>query len=223
VEQALQQRERETAASYAAARAMWEAICGNAVEGKSSAMTALDLSRGRDIEYAAGVALGLSGGSSRSGELAEDLVERFPEDTFVNFTYAPVLRALAALGRGKPAESVERLEIARPYELAVNGLNFPNFTAGSLHSAYVRGEAFVALRQYGAATAEFQKILDHRGMVGMDPIGALAHLQLGRVFALSGDKAKAQAAYETFLALWKDADADIPTLKSAKAEYSKLQ
>jgi len=223
VERALQQRESETAASYAAARAMWEAICGNAAEGKASAMMALDLSTGRDVEYAAGVALGFSGGSSRSGRLAEDLVKRFPEDTFVNFTYAPVLRALAALGRGKPAESVERLEIARPYELAVNGLNFPNFTVGSLHSAYVRGEAFIALRQYAAAAAEFQKILDHRGIVGMDPIGALAHLQLGRMFSLSGDKAKAKAHYDAFLALWKDADPDIPTLESAKAEYSRLQ
>src|SRR5262249_51763895 len=159
------------------------------------AMRALDLSKGRDVEYAAGVALGPSGGSSRSGGLAEDLVKRFPEDTFVNFTYAPVLRALGALGRGKPAESIERLEIARPYGLAVNGLNFP-LTVGGLHSAYVRGEAFITLRQYAAAAAEFQKILDHRGIVGMDPIGALAHLQLGKMFSLSGDKAKAKTHYD---------------------------
>ena len=151
-----------------------------------------------------------------------DLEKRFPEDTFVKFTYVPVLRALAALGRGKPADSVERLEIALPYELAVNGLNFPNFYLGGLHSAYVRGEAFIAAHRYAEAAAEFQKILDHRGIVGADPIGALAHLQLGRVFALSGDKTKAKAAYEAFLALWKDADPDIPILKSAKAEYARL-
>jgi serine/threonine protein kinase/Flp pilus assembly protein TadD len=223
VELALQQRESETAASYAAARAVWEAICGNAAEAETSATRALGLSRGRDVQYAAGLALGLSGSSSRSGALAEDLVKRFPEDTFVNLTYAPVLRALAALGRGKPAESVERLEIARPYELAVNGLNFPNFTAGGLHSAYVRGGAFVTLRQYGAAAAEFQKLLDHRGIVGMDPIGAVAHLQLGRIFSFSGDRAKAKAQYDAFLALWKDADPDIPILKTAKAEYSSFQ
>ena len=138
------------------------------------------------------------------------------------FTYAPVLRALAALGRGKPADSVERLQIARPYELAVNGLNFPHFNLGGLHSAYVRGEAFIAAHRYAEAAAEFQKILDHRGIVGTDPIGALAHLQLGRVFALSGDKTKAKAAYQAFLALWKDADPDIPILKSAKAEYARL-
>ena len=92
----------------------------------------------------------------------------------------------------------------------MNGLNFPHFYLGGLHSAYVRGEAFLAAHRYAEAAAEFQKILDHRGIVGADPIGALAHLQLGRVFALSGDKTKAKAAYEAFLALWKDADPDYP-------------
>ena len=140
----------------------------------------------------------------------------------MKFTYVPVLRALAALERGKPADSVERLQIALPYELAVNGLNFNHFYLGGLHSAYVRGEALIAAHRYAEAAAEFQKILDHRGIVGADPIGALAHLQLGRVFALSGDKTKAKAAYEAFLALWKDADPDIPILKSAKAEYARL-
>ena len=178
--------------------------------------------KGRDVEYAAGLALALSGDSSRSEALAGDLEKRFPEDTFAKFTYVPVLRALAALGRGKPADSVERLQIALPYELAVNGLNFNHFYLGGLHSAYVRGEAFIAAHRYAEAAAEFQKILDHRGIVGLDPIGALAHLQLGRVFALSGDRAKAKAAYEAFLALWKDADPDVPILKSAKAEYARL-
>ena len=117
---------------------------------------------------------------------------------------------------------MERLQIALPYELAANGLNFNHFYPGGLHSAYVRGEALVAAHRYAEAAAEFQKILDHRGIVGTDPIGALAHLQLGRVFALSGDKTKAKAAYEAFLALWKDADPDVPILKSAKAEYARL-
>jgi len=126
------------------------------------------------------------------------------------------------LGRGKPADSLEHLQIAQPYELAANGLNFNHWYLGGLHSAYVRGEAFLALHRYAEAAAEFQKILDHRGLVGADPIGALAHLQLGRVFALSGDKTKAKTAYEAFLALWKDADADVPILKSAKAEFATL-
>jgi hypothetical protein len=98
----------------------------------------------------------------------------------------------------------------------------PIVHSGGMHSAYVRGEAFIAERRYAEAAAEFQKIIDHRGIVGLDPIGVLAHLQLGRVFALSGDQAKAKDAYEAFLALWKDADADVPILRTAKAEYSRL-
>jgi tetratricopeptide (TPR) repeat protein len=116
---------------------------------------------------------------------------------------------------------VKRLEIALRYELAANGLNV-NHYLGGLHLAYVRGEAFLATRQYPEAEAEFQKILDNRGIVGADPIGALAHLRLGRVFALSGDKIKAKTAYQAFLAMWKDADPDVPILKSAKAEYDRL-
>jgi eukaryotic-like serine/threonine-protein kinase len=223
VDLALQEEERERAASYRAARAVWEASCGNAAEGKRSAMAAIGLSKGRDVEYVAGFALALAEDSGRSEALAGDLEKRFPEDTFVKFTYAPVLRALALLARGKPVDTVERLQIARQYELAANGLNFNHFYLGGLHSAYVRGEAFIAAQQYAEAAAEFQKILDHRGLVGLDPIGALAHLQLGRAFALSGDKNKAQAAYREFLTLWKDADPDIPILKRAKAEYAKLQ
>src|SRR6185295_7609553 len=167
-------------------------------------------------------ALGLSGGPSRSEALAGDLEKRFPEDTFAKFTYVPVLRALSALEHGKPTDSVERLHIALPYELAVNGLNFNHFYLGGLHSAYVRGEALLAAHQYAEAAAEFRKILDHRGIVGADPIGALAHLQLGRTFALSADKTKAKAAYQDFLALWKDADPDIAILRQAKSEYAKL-
>jgi tetratricopeptide (TPR) repeat protein len=223
VDLALQEGARGEAANYQAARGVWETICGNAAGGKESAMAALELSNGRDIEYAAGLALALSGGSSRSEALAEDLVKRFPEDTFVKFTYAPVLRGLAALGRGKPADSLDRLEVARRFELAVNGLNFPQLNLGGLHSAYVRGEAFIAAHRYAEAAAEFQKILDHRGIVGMDPIGALAHLQLGRAYTLSGDNAKAKSAYERFLTLWKDADLDSPILKQAKVEFAKLQ
>ena len=185
-------------------------------------MAAIELSKGRDVQYAAGLALALSRDSSRSEALAGDLEKRFPEDTFVRFTYVPVLGALSALKRGKPAEAVERLHTALPYELAVNGLNFAHFYLGGLHSAYVRGEALIAAHRHAEAAAEFQKILDHRGIVGLDPIGTLAHVQLGRVFALSGDKAKAKVAYQYFLAFWKDADPDIPILRTAKAEYARL-
>jgi tetratricopeptide (TPR) repeat protein len=221
---ARQQGERdETAASYQAARAVWEAVCGNAAVGKRDAMAALERSEGRDVQYAAGLALALAGDTTRSEQLADDLEKRFLEDTFAKFTYVPVLRALAALQRGNPADSVERLHIALPYELAVNGLNFSHYYLGGLHSAYVRGEALMAGHRYAEAAVEFQKILDHREIVGLDPIGALAHVQLGRVFALSGDATKAKAAYQTFLTLWKDADADVPMLRQAKAEYARLQ
>ena len=223
VDLALQEGDRETVASYRAARAVWEAVYRNAAEGERSAIAALDLSKGRDVEYAAGFALALSGDSSRSEALAGDLEKRFPEDTFVKFTYAPVLHALALQAQGKPADSVERLQIALRYELAVTGLNFNHFYLGGLHSAYVRGEALVATRRYSEAAAEFQKILDHRGLVGLDPISALAHLQLGRALVLAGDAAKAKTAYQDFLTLWKEADPDIPILIAAKAEYAKLK
>jgi tetratricopeptide (TPR) repeat protein len=222
VELALQEELREEAATYEAARAVWEALSGNGAAGKKSAIAALELSNAREIEYAAGLALAFAGDTSGSEARAGDLEKRFPEDTFVKFTYVPVLRAFAALELKKPAESVERLQIALRYEMAANGLNFARHYLGGLHSAYVRGEAFMAARRYAEAAAEFQKILDHRGIVGLDPIGALAHLQLGRVFVLSGDKTKAKAAYEAFFALWKDADLDIPILKRAKADYARL-
>jgi serine/threonine protein kinase/tetratricopeptide (TPR) repeat protein len=222
VDLALQEGERKVAATFIAARAVWEALCGNSAEARTAAMAALELPTGRDVEYAASLALALSGSSARSEALSGDLAKRFPEDTFVKFTYVPVLLALASQGKGTFADSVERLEITRSYELAVNGLNFPYLIIGGLHSAYVRGQAFMAERRNVEAGAEFQKILDHRGLVGLDPIGALAHLQLGRVFVSSGDKIKAKAAYEAFLAVWREADPDVPILKNAKAEYARL-
>ena len=218
---ALQAGERESVASYQAARAVWESVCGNVAEAKRVASAALQLSKGRDVEYAAALALALAGDVSRSEALATDLETRLPEDTFVKFTYVPVLRALNALAQGKPADSVERLQVALQYELAANGLNFTRYLGG-LHSAYGRGEALLALHRYADAAAEFQKILDHRGLVGADPIGPLAHLQLGRTFALSGDKDKARREYQEFFTLWKDADADVPILKQAKAESKAL-
>jgi tetratricopeptide (TPR) repeat protein len=223
VDLAQQEGDREMAAKYQAARAVWEAACGNAAEGKRYATAALERSTGRDVEFTAALAHGLAGGSPQSEALAEDLDRRFPEDTFAKFTYVPVLRGLAELRRGKPVESVELLQTALRYELAVTGLNFPQFYLGGLYSAYVRGEALRAMRRHADAAAEFQKILDHRGLVGLDPIGTLVHLQLGRALAMSGDASRARSAYEAFLMLWKDADADVPILKSATAEYQRLQ
>ncbi|MGE0704008.1 MAG: hypothetical protein AB7P22_08740, partial [Vicinamibacterales bacterium] len=221
-ELALQEGQRETAAIYQAIRATWEALCGNAGEGTRRAMAALERSNGREVEYAAALALGLAGRVDRVEGLGNDLEQRFPEDTFVMFTYAPVLRGLAALKRGMAESGVARLQVALRYELAANGINFNNY-GGGLYSAYVRGEALTAVRRHTEAAAEFQKVLDHPGIVGTDPIGVLAYLQLGRALVASGHKTKANAAYETFLALWKDADGDIPVLRRAKAEYARLQ
>ncbi len=223
MDQAVQERQRETAASYLAARAVWEAGYGTVVEARHDAAAAMAMSNGRDVEYTAGLALGLSGDVARVQAIADDLEKRFPEDTFARFTYVPVLRALSALGRGKPEDSLAQLQIALPYELAVNGLNFNHFYLGGLHSAYVRGEALLALHRYAEAAAEFQKILGHRGLVGADPIGPLTHVQLGRTLVLSGDTSKAKAEYQDFFMLWKDADPDIPILRLARTEYTRLQ
>ena len=222
VDLAAQEGDREMAARYQAARGVWEGLFGNAVEGKYNALAALERSRGRDVEYTAALALALSGRSSRSQALADDLEKRFPEDTFAKFTYVPVVRGLGALGGGNPGETVERLQATLRYELAANGLNFNQFYLGGMHSAYVRGQALMASQRYVDAAVEFQKILDHRGLVGLDPIGTLAHLWLGRLFALTGEKTKSKAAYETFLDLWKDADPSVPLVKHARAEHARL-
>jgi len=202
------------AAVYETDAALREALFGNASTARQRAMAALGLSNSRDVEYGIAFALAVSGDSSRSQTLTDDLAKRLQEDTKVTFAYNPTLRALLAMNHREPSKAVEMLQNSIPYELG---------TAASLYPAYVRGEAYLAARQGREAAVEFQKILDHRGIVVSDLIGALAHLQLGRAYALSGDDAKANIAYKDFLTLWKDADPDIPILKEAKAEYAKLQ
>ena len=185
-------------------------------------MAALELSKNREAEYGAAFALALSRDFSQAQSLANDLERRFPEDTSVRFSYLPVLCARLALNHGDASKALELLQIAVPYELGVPRSSVSG-EFGALYPVYVRGEDRLAARQGAEAATEFQKILDHRGIVISDPIGALAHLQLGRAFTLAGDKTKAKTAYQDFLTLWKDADPDIPILKQAKAEYAKLQ
>ena len=222
VDLAQQAGQRERAAIYEAGAAVWEAFYGNTSAARRSATAALELSTGRDVEYGAAFALALAGDFSRSEALAKDLGRRFPEDTSVQFSYLPTLRALFALSHGKPSDALELLQVAVPYELAQTGIGFFAFF-GNLYPAYVRGEAYLAAHQGAEAATEFQKILNHCGIVLADPVGAAARLQLGRAFALSGDKTKAKAAYQDFLTLWKGADPDIPILQQAKAEFVKLQ
>jgi len=222
VDLARQSSQQERAALFETGAATWEAFFGNEAEARRSATTALELSKARDVEYGAAFALALSGDFSQSQTLPNDLDERFPEDTLVRFTYVPTLRALFALKHSQPADAIELLQVNVPYELAVPGISYFGFF-GSLYPVYVRGESYLAQHQDAQAAAEFQKILDHPGLVFADPVGAVARLQLGRAYAMSGDNAKARAAYQDFLTLWKDADPDIPILKQAKAEYAKLQ
>jgi eukaryotic-like serine/threonine-protein kinase len=214
-------RREEDAAMYRAVSAFREALFGNAAMARQLTTVSQGPSSGRDLDYAAALAFAYAGDAQRARALADSLGKRFPEDTIVQFNYLPTLRAKLALLRANPQEALHSLESAAPYELGLpaNSLyNWPN-----LYPVYVRGEAYLAAYQGKEAAAEFQKILDHRGLVFNEPIGALAHLQLGRAYSLRGDAAKARAAYQDFLTLWKDADPDIPILREAKAEYARLE
>jgi hypothetical protein len=219
LESALREDEKEAAATYEAEAAVREALVGNTSLMSKHAQAALALSKGRDVEALLAIALELAGDSAYATRLADDLEKRFPEDTIVQSNYLPTIHAAASLRVSDADKAIGALAAAAPYELGsiVETLNFV------LYPVYLRGEAYLAAKQGTAAAAEFQKILDHPGVVRSEPIGALARLQLGRAYALSGDNTKARVAYKDFLTLWKDADPDIPILKQAKAEYAKLQ
>jgi eukaryotic-like serine/threonine-protein kinase len=213
-------QEEETAAGYAAADALVEALFGNAPEARQRAAGALGISANPEAQYGVALALGLAGDAARAEIIAEDLAKGLPEDTLVQFNYVPTIHAQTAIARKDFQKAIEVLQAAAPYELAA--LHFKGFAA-AVYPVYVRGEAYLAAHQGSEAAAEFQKILDHRGVVLNEPIGALAHLQVGRAYAMQGDTTKAKAAYQDFLTLWKDADPDIPILMAAKAEYAKLK
>jgi serine/threonine protein kinase/tetratricopeptide (TPR) repeat protein len=213
--------EKEAAATHSVVSSLREALFGNADEARRRANLALGHSEGRDVQYGAALALAYTGDERRAQALTGDLAKKFPEDTIVQFNYLPTLRARLAVNRGKASEAIEILRAATPYELGMTTFSTYGWTA--MYPVFVRGEAYLAEHEDSAAAAEFQKILDHRGIVVNGPIGALAHLGLARAYAMQGDTAKAKAAYQGFLTLWKDADPDIPILKEAKAEYAKLQ
>jgi len=212
--------EKETAATYHAVSALREALFDNAAKARQQATAAKGRSTGRDLDYAVALALAYAGDANRAQALADDLRRRFPEDTIVQVNYLPTLRAKLALLHANPQEALFILGAASPSELGLPSLNYYNWP--NLYPVYVRGEAYLAAHQGKEAAVEFQKILGHRGIVLNEPIGALAHLQLGRAYAMQGDTAKSRAAYQDFLTLWKDADLDIPVLREAKAEYARL-
>jgi len=211
--------ERETASAYEADAAVREALFGNAAEARLRAGSALVLSSGRMAKFGAALALAFAGDGERAQRLADELAKSFPRDTVVNINFVPTIRAQIALNRRDFSRAIEELKSTVSFELGQPGDT--SFTP-SLYPVYVRGEAYMGAHQAKEAAAEFQKILDHRGVVVNEPIGALAHVGLARAHALQGDTAKARAAYQEFLTLWKNADADVAVLKEAKAEYAKL-
>jgi tetratricopeptide (TPR) repeat protein/predicted Ser/Thr protein kinase len=212
---------RERAGMFEAARAVWEAFYGNAAAARQGAARALELGRGPDVDYAAAFALALAADVPQARALAEDLAREYPEETFVQFMYLPTLQALFALNTPDPAAAIQALQIASRYDLALGGAGF-RWGFGGLYPIYVRGLAYLAAGQPAEAVAEFQRILDHRSIILVDPMGAMARLQLARALTLSGETAKAKSAYDDLFTLWKGADSDLPVLKQARAEYAKL-
>ena len=224
VEIAQKSGRRERAGLFDAGRAVWEAFYGNAAAARQGATSALELGRGgREVDYAAAFALALAGDLPQSRALAQVLAREFPEDTSVQFMYLPTLRALFSLNTSTPdaAAAIHALQAASRYDLALGRVGFVG-RFGGLYPIYVRGLAYLAARQPTAAAAEFQRILDHRSIVLVDPMDAMARLQLARALVLSGDIVKAKSAYNDLLTLWKNADPDIRVLKEAQAEYARL-
>jgi eukaryotic-like serine/threonine-protein kinase len=211
--------EKETAAGYQAEAALREALVGNLSLARRQAHAAVAFSNGKDVSAISAISLALAGEAPSATRLAADLAERFPDDTIVQFNYLPAIRAATALQAGNPTRAIEALAPAAPYELGspAQGFSF------ALYLVYLRGNAYLATHQSASAAGEFQKILDHYGVVGNEPIGALAHLGLARAYALSGDAAKARITYQDFLALWQNADPDLPIFNQAKTEYAKLK
>jgi len=207
--------DKDSAANYAVVATLREALYGNVTQGPVA--TALRISNDREAQYAGAMTLALTGNVAQAESLANELNRHHPEDTIVQVNYLPTLKAQFALKRNNSADAIEVLRAATPYELGFADDSF------ALLPIYVRGQAFLAANKGNEAAIEFQKILDHRGVLLNFPISALAHLQLGRAYAMQGDTAKAKAAYQDFLTLWKDADPDIPIFIAAKAEYAKLK
>jgi eukaryotic-like serine/threonine-protein kinase len=211
VDSALREGEKEVAAEYETSAALREALFGNSGEARRRLLTLVNQSR--PLKYRAALAMAYAGDEKRTQGIGDGLFNGFPEDTVAQSICVPTLRAKLAVNRNDPVKALDFLEVVAPFE----------FGSDDPYPVYVRGEAYLAARRGGEAAVEFRKILDHKGIVLNEPIGALAHLQLGRAYVLQGDAAKAKTAYQDFLTLWKDADPDIPILKQAKAEYAKLQ
>jgi serine/threonine protein kinase/Flp pilus assembly protein TadD len=218
VDAAVRNDSKETAALWQVNAALREAEFGNAAAAKQDVAAALTLSAGRDVKMFAALTLARVGETAAKA-IVEELEKSYPSQTVLKVYWLPTIKAAMELSANNPTQALMFLEAAAPYELGKP----PQFQLGTLYPAYIRGQAQLMAHNGTAAAAEFQKFLDHRGIVINFPLGALAHLGLARAYALSGDTAKAKTAYQDFLTLWKDADPDIPVLKEARAEYEKLQ
>jgi serine/threonine protein kinase/tetratricopeptide (TPR) repeat protein len=218
---------KETAAFWQGNEALREVEFGNAADGLKQAREALALAPGRDVKVEAALALARGGDVVAAQKLVDALNQEFPLDTLMQNYWIPTVRAAIALQRHDSAQAIEILRVAVPYELA----DPPPFSSGTMYPAYLRGQAYLVLAQVTRSSsenaqhagAEFQKIIDHPGVIVNFPLSALSHLGLARARALSRDSAGARTAYQDFFALWKDADPDIPILKQAKTEYANLQ
>ena len=209
---AVQAGDLEAAASYHLKAAWRKTVFGDMPDARKEVASALELvPQSEDVEAWGAEVLARTGNAAHAQTLAQDLVKRFPRHTVIHRYWLPMIEAQCALAAKKHAEAIERLREAEPLE------------ARSCNYSYERGEAYLAAGQGSAAAAAFQQILDHPGLVRNCLPGALAHLEIGRAYAMQGDTAKAKAAYQDFLTLWKDADPDIPIFIAAKAEYTKLQ
>ncbi len=219
VDSAVRADSKETAALWQANAALREAEWGDTASAKQGVTAALALYPGRDVKVGAALALARIGDAPRATALVGELEKSYPTNTLLKLYWLPTINAAIELNKRNSAQALVFLEAAAPYELG----SLPPFQLGTLYPAYVRGQAYLLAHNGTAAVAEFQKLLDHRGIVGNFLTGALAHLQLGRAYAMAGDTGKAKSAYQDFFTLSKDADPDIPILKEAKAEYAKLQ
>ncbi|MGA3316687.1 MAG: tetratricopeptide repeat protein [Candidatus Korobacteraceae bacterium] len=209
---------KESAAAYEAAAALREVESGQRKQAREDANAAVKLAPNRDVQAIAALALARAGDMTRAEKLVAELDKTFPLDTLVQSYWLPTIRAALALQRKNPNEAVAILQVTRPIELGE-----PTNITVYMSPVYLRGEGYLMLHDANAAAAEFQKFIDHRGVALNFPWGALARLGLARAYSMQGNTAKARTTYQDFLAVWKDADPDIPIYKQAKAEYAKLQ
>jgi tetratricopeptide (TPR) repeat protein len=208
---------RGFAAGILNAESVCDAETGFPAEARQQVTAALAKAEDSDSRAAAAYVFARVGDVARAQKLVDDLAREFPSDTILNQADLPVVRALLSLQRNQPAEAIAQTEAAIPYAFGADPRGSGYFPI------YARAESFLHAHDGTKAAAEYQTILDHRGVDPTSVLYSLAHLGLGRAYALQGDNGKAKSAYQDFLAVWKDADPDVPTLKTARAEYDKLK